>query len=86
MKIILKHTIRGEYYAGSEGWSAEVSDAMEFETINAAAGLAFKEKLEDVDVVLRYDEPVCELTLPVAMCISASYGPGARSRNQPRQS
>lgn len=70
MKIILKDSRTGLYYSRDRQWSPEVSGAMEFGSNEAAAALALKDKLETANVVMRYEEPACELTLPLAACIS----------------
>lgn len=85
MKIILKDSRTGVYYAGDQSWSAEVSEAMDFDCINTAVTLALEEKLGAVDVVLRYEKPTCELALPLEVCVSdAGAIPIAnRDRRQP---
>lgn len=70
MKIILKDSRTGLYYSRDQQWSPDVSDAMEFGSSEAAAALALKEKLETANVVMRYENPACELTLPLAACVS----------------
>ena len=76
MKIILRDVLTGHYFHGSHTWCAEVSGAEDFDSIQAAASLAQEQKLETVNVVLRYEKPTCELALPLASCIpeSASVG------------
>ncbi len=72
MKIILKDSRTGCYYAGDQSWSGDVSRAMDFDSINDAAAWAVEKQLETVDVVLRYEKPTCELTLPLAVCVSGA--------------
>lgn len=69
VKIFLKDARAGLYYAGAATWSAEVADAMGFDSIDSAAAQAVEEKMEAVNVVLRYDKPTCELALPLAACV-----------------
>ncbi len=70
VKIILKDSRTGLYYGGDRHWSADVTGAMEFSSSEAAAALALKEKLETAEVVMRYENPACELTLPLAACVA----------------
>jgi hypothetical protein len=69
MKITLRDWQTGLYYGGDQTWRAEVSGAMNFDSIWAGASVAQEQRLETVEVVLRYEEPTCELVLPLAQCI-----------------
>ncbi len=84
LKIVLKHLHSGLYYTGDRNWSADVSGAMAFDSCSAAAALALAEKLETVEVVLRYEDPPCELKLPLAVCVSGTAGAAANGRKRPR--
>jgi hypothetical protein len=68
MKIYLRDSLTELYYGGNQTWCAEVSEAMDFDSVHTAALAAQEEKLETVNVVLRYEEPVCELALPLGVC------------------
>jgi hypothetical protein len=65
VKIILKDSLTGLYYSGNQTWCTKVSEAMNFGTFDTAASTAFEEKPESVNVVLRFEEPECELALPL---------------------
>ena len=65
--IILRDSLTGLYYGGNQTWSAEVSGAMDFDSVHTAASVALEEKLESASVVLRYEEPACELVLPLGL-------------------
>ena len=67
MKTILRDSLTGLYYGGNQDWCAEVSGAMDFDSIRTAAWVAQEQKLETVNVVLRYEEPACELALPLGL-------------------
>ena len=86
MKIILKDSRTGLYYGGDQPWSAEASGATEFSSSTAAAARALAEKLENVNVVLRYENPTCELTLPLAVCVSTAPGAAINNGNRRRPS
>jgi hypothetical protein len=81
MKIILRDSLTGFYYGGTEDWVSEVSGAMEFDSIQAAASVAQEEKLETTNVVLRYDEPTCELVLSLELYRMLNLG---RTRDSKR--
>ena len=81
MKIILRDALTGLYYAGNQTWCAEASEAMEFDSIQTAASVAQEQKLETVNVVLRYEKPTCELVLPLAMCVSNLAGAGIKGQH-----
>jgi hypothetical protein len=42
-------------------------DALDFERIELAEAVAAAERLEGVEIVLVYDHPDCELTVPIAV-------------------
>lgn len=65
MKIILRDALTRLYYGGDQTWSAVVSEAMEFDCVRTAASAAQERKLNTVHIVLRYEEPMCELALPL---------------------
>jgi len=65
MKVFLRNRETGQYCAGSNGWSAKSSMAQDFETINSATQFARTQKLTGMEVVLRYDDPACDLVLPL---------------------
>ena len=62
---MLKDSLTGLYYGSNQTWCAKVSEAMNFDTFDTAASTALKEKPESVNVVLRFEEPECELALPL---------------------
>jgi hypothetical protein len=37
--------------------------------------------MENVNVVLRYEKPTCELVLPLAMCVSNLAGTGIKGQH-----
>jgi hypothetical protein len=69
MKTLLKDALSGLYYSRNHAWADDVSAAMQFDSINAAAATAVEERLETAEVVLRYEDPLCELKLPVRVCL-----------------
>jgi hypothetical protein len=85
VKIVLKNSLTGLYYGEDGGWYGEVTEARAFESINEAALYGMRLKLEAADVILRYEYPTCELTLPLEVCVPGTSGtvPPPRPRRQP---
>ena len=83
MKIILRDLLTGLYYGGNQTWCVGASGAMDFDSIQTAASVAQEQKLATVSVVLRYEEPTCELVLPLAPCIFAVAGVGIKGQPPP---
>jgi hypothetical protein len=81
MKIILRDSLTGFYYGGTEAWFSEVSGAMVFDSIQTAASVAQEEKMETVNVVLRYEKPTCELVLSLELYRALNPG---RARDSKR--
>jgi hypothetical protein len=67
MRTILRDSLTGLYYSGNQTWCVEVSGAVDFDSFQTAASVALEEKLKTVNVVLRYEEPACELALPLGL-------------------
>ncbi len=65
MKVFLRKPETGQYYTGPKGWSGNSSLAQDFKTVESATNLAQTQRLAGVSVVLHYDEPPCELVLPL---------------------
>jgi len=65
MGVFLRNRETGNYYAGSNGWSGNSSKAHDFETVENAIELARTQKLAYMEVVLQYDDPACDLVLPL---------------------
>jgi len=65
-KVHLRHKDSQRFYAGRDGWVGDKQSAMDFERIELAEAVATAERIENVEIVLTYDHPICELTLPIA--------------------
>ena len=78
MKIILRDSLAGLYYGANHTWCDEVSEAMDFDSVQMAALVALEQNMDNVNVVLRYEEPVCELALPLERCIYNRPGVGRK--------
>ena len=65
MKAFLRNRETGKYHAGSNEWSGNASVAQDYETVESAVQLARTQRLAVIEVVLRYDDPACELVFPL---------------------
>ena len=65
MRVILRNKKTGLYYAGCDQWIPEASQALDFDEIEHAGQLAFEVGFTELEVVLSYDDPVCQLALPI---------------------
>ena len=66
-EVLLRNRKSGRFYAGHAGWVNAKKDALDFERIELAEAVASAERLEGVEIVLVYNHPDCELSLPVAV-------------------
>ena len=64
-RAFLRNRETGQYYTASNGWSGNSSDAHDFETVESAIDLARTQRIADMEVVLHYDDPICDLVLPL---------------------
>jgi len=65
-KVLLRDRQSYRFYAGHIGWVRDRQDALDFERIELAEAVASAEHLNGVEIVLAYEHPGCELSLPVA--------------------
>lgn len=65
MKVLLRNSRTKLYYGGPSIWVAEPGLAEELGSIERAAGILPREYRIALEVVLRYEEPRCELALPI---------------------
>jgi hypothetical protein len=65
MRVLLRHALIGLYYAGRKHWVGNPGSALDLGTIEQATELGRAEPFGDMDIVVTYDDPVCELVLPL---------------------
>jgi len=75
MKVLLRHAGIGLYYAGPRHWVGDQASAADLGTIERAAELSRAESFVEMDVVVTYDDPSCELILPVRRKRALRAGP-----------
>jgi hypothetical protein len=65
MKVVLRHAGSGLYYAGRKHWVGNRDSALDLGTIERATELSRDEAFGDMDILVTYDDPSCELVLPL---------------------
>jgi hypothetical protein len=68
MKVLLRDEQSRHYYSGNEAWVAEMSKAWNFGSIERAGQQAQECHPRVLSVVLKYDNPECELALNPVFC------------------
>jgi hypothetical protein len=72
MHVLLRHSNSRLFYAGLSQWTANTRYARDFGSIPRAERFARARQPATLEIVLRYEAPVCELTLPVPSDTSPS--------------
>jgi hypothetical protein len=80
MKVFLRNTKTGWFYQGPLQWTPEQGAAFDLRQVTKAVERIFEAHLENVEILLSYDEPRYDLVLPVPASPSR---PEASSRAQP---
>ena len=70
MIVLLRDLKTGLYFGRENVWVGKPEAATDFGTVEAAGRGAWECVGEDVAVVLRYDNPECELALNPAFCMA----------------
>jgi CheY-like chemotaxis protein len=65
-KVLLRERETGRFYAAHSTWVGDEQGAIDFERIELAESVATAERLQGAEIVLVYEHPRCELTLPLA--------------------
>lgn len=65
MRVVLKHAEIGLYYVGRKHWVGNSDSALDLQTIERATELSHDESFEEMDIVVTYEDPDCELVLPL---------------------
>ena len=65
MRVVLTHAAIGLYYVGRKHWVGNPESALDLGTIERAAELSRDESFKEMQIVVTYDDPVCELILPL---------------------
>ena len=70
----LRDAESGAYFGRELAWVEALEQAQEYRTLQAAGRKAGQCGREDVVVVVRFDDPVCELALNPAYCMPERGG------------
>ncbi len=81
MKVLLRNERTGLYVGEHIPWVANPEYAVKFSTLELAAWQARKFGRDDVVVVLRYEQPQCELALNPAYCVTEAHGEHRMAKN-----
>ena len=63
--VLLRQKESRRFYAARARWVSKKGEALNFERIELAEALARAERLKEVEIVLVYERPYCELTVPI---------------------
>ena len=65
MKVFIRNTQTGWYYQAPSAWTPEQAGACDLRQVARAVERIFEAHLENVEILLSYDEPRYDLILPV---------------------
>ncbi|HEV2394815.1 MAG TPA: hypothetical protein VG146_20890 [Verrucomicrobiae bacterium] len=65
MRILLRNTQTGLFYAGPEKWTEHDAEAVDFEKTDRALDTAWASRIASVEVLVRFEEPFFEIPLRV---------------------
>jgi len=77
MRILLQQKETGLYVKDPQAWSAHNAEAMEFLSSTKAIDFCIANRLQGVQLVLKFDEQRCDIVLPLVM---APETPDARPK------
>jgi len=66
MKVFLRNSRIGLYYAGRKHWVAKPEAAADLGTVERAAELSRDENFDQMEILVDYGDPACELVLPLS--------------------
>jgi hypothetical protein len=67
MKVLLRDAATGHFYAAPDRWETSRSLAFDFVTVEDATHCGRRLQRARMEVVLAYDDPLCDLVLPIAV-------------------
>ena len=63
--MVLRHAEIGLYYAGRKHWVSDQGAALDLQSIERALELSREESFGAMEIMVCYDDPTCELVLPI---------------------
>ena len=88
MKVFIRSTKNGWYYQEPSTWTPDQGAASDLEQVARAVERIFQQRLEEVEILLSYDEPRYDLVLPVPPSPSRPEPAGqrkAKEQSRPRE-
>ena len=82
MKVFIRHTQTGWYYQEPSKWTADQGAAYNLGQVARAVERIFEAHLENVEILLCYDDPRYDLVLPVPPSPSLHDSSRARPANR----
>ena len=68
MRVLLRQTRTKLYYDAHHQWTTDARSALDFDDVDRAVKCGRQVRLPELEVVLAYDDPFCDLILPVRGC------------------
>ena len=84
MRVLLRNIKTGEYYGGGDTWVKDHERAHDCAEVTRATNLALQgtmPKAELLELVLSYDNPVCQLAFPITEDWRKFWSRGERQWN-----
>ena len=66
MKVVLRNSRIGLYYAGRKHWVGKPEAAADLGTVERATELSRDENFDQMEILVDYGDPSCELVLPLS--------------------
>lgn len=89
MKVFLRDTQTRWFYQGPSQWTADQEAALDLQQVARAVERIFEAHLENVEILLSYDEPRYDMVLPVPASpsrLEAGGGAQPKRRDVPGES
>jgi hypothetical protein len=65
VKVLLRNTLNGWFYKGLSNWTPREQEALDLGQSAWAVEIVFQQHLENVEILLCYDDPSHNVVLPV---------------------
>ena len=65
MRIVLQHKLTGLYFKDVESWVRNAADAMDFVSSTAAIEFCVTNRLNELQLVLRFEEQKYDIVMPL---------------------
>ncbi len=82
MRVFIRNTQSGWYYQEPSQWTPDQETACDLGQVARAVERIFEDHLENVEILLSYDEPRYDLILPVPPSPSRREGSGRRQTSE----